>query len=550
MLLRGDSLTADRTRGGGAMLRTGTFLLESIFSGVFLWLGLYLITRDSPGDGRSARRWWQRPALATGVALLCVASYLLGLAIQVISDDPSELVLWLRLTWWTIPLACPAIFHGIFLVTAHAGRSPRMHLAGNIASVLLSAYALCLAIGTVVTTNLFYQVEAVRRVQRPPYYLEVPPRFPLYALPIVLVIGTLLAVTFLLFRRYYADWNEPQKQFRWLGSGVALQALGAAVGYLGFISQQFPPELGDALLVGGLFLMGYGVAHHNALLQHRVVTRDFYRSLASAAVTSVLFVLVFVGVHALTPSALTPESIPLLIWLAILAVTLRPWVGTHLDRIFLPPKTAAIREVVTRVNDDLVTAEDPQRAVLAMEREMPERIKAISLELDLRDLQEAITRDIAKLLSGTNYKRADSGDLIARETGLLELAVVEDTITTLMKRDGLSPTIDRDHYRLRALRQIIRDLVEDLGADVPKTDVQGDEYRHRRGQFLILRRQFLDGVPRKEVEMIVKKELGIAPGGSYGRLLGHAKTELARRLYLEERLARETRERGRQRGAA
>ncbi len=533
------------------MLRTGTYLLESIFSGVFLWLGLYLITRDNPGDGQGARRWWQRPALVAGVAHVCVAWYLLGVAMQVIIEDPRKLVLWLRLTWPAAPLACSGIFHAVFLLASDEGRSPRARRAGYLVAALLFGCAACVAV-VAMTTDLFYQFEAVRRVPRAPHYLEIPPRYPFYALAVIFIVGALLATAIMSLWRYFALRGSARGQFRWIGAAAGMQTLGAITGLTGlsFPNLNLPPELGDAILVVGIALLGYGIAQHNALFQHQVITRDFYRSLAGVVVAGGTSVLVFAGVHRVVSSALTPESIPLLIWLAILTVTLRPWVGTRLDHLFLPPKTAAIREAVNRVNDELATAEDPNRVVLAMEREMPERIKAISLAVDLRDLQEEITRDIAKLLSGTNYKRADSGDYIDRETGLLELAVVEDTTTRLMKRDGLSPTIDRGHYRLQALRQIIRDLVEDLGAEVPKPAVKGDEYRNRQGQYLILHRQFLDGVPRKEVEQLVHRELGIAPGGSYGRLLGHAKTELARRLYLEERLARETREQGRQRGAA
>ncbi len=532
------------------MLRTGTYLLESIFSGVFLWLGLYLITRDNPGDGQGARRWWQRPALPAGVAHVCVAWYLLGVAMQVIIEDPRKLVLWLRLTWWTTPLACSAIFHAVFLLTSDEVRFPRARRAGYLVSALLFGCAACVAVAGM-TTGLFYQFEAVRRVPRAPHYLEIPPRYPFYALAVIFIVGALLATAIMPLWRYFALRGSARGQFRWIGAAAGVQALGAITGITGlsFPNLNLPPELGDAILVIGLALLGYGIAQHNALFQHQVITRDFYRSLAGVVVAGGTFVLVFAGVHRVFSSALTPESIPLLIWLAILTVTLRPWVGIRLDRIFLTPKTAAIREEVNRVSNNLVTAEDPQQAVRAMEHEMPERIKAVALEVDLRDLHEEIKRDIAKLLSGTNYKRPDSDDIIARETRLLDLTIVEDAATNLMKKDGRSPAFGRDYYRLQALRQIIRDLVEDIGADVPRTDVKSNEYRNRRGGYLILRQQFINGVPRREVEQRVHNELRIAPGGSYGRLLNHAKTELARRLYREEHLAREARERTQQRGA-
>lgn len=113
--------------------------------------------------------------------------------------------------------------------------------------------------------------------------------------------------------------------------------MGAALGFVAFVFPrlELPPELGDTLLTVGLFAIGYGVAQYNALFLHQTITRDFYRSLAGAIVTSVVFVLSFGGLHWLTRSPLTPESIPLLIWLAILTITLRPWLNESLDQVFL-----------------------------------------------------------------------------------------------------------------------------------------------------------------------------------------------------------------------
>lgn len=197
------------------MLRTGLFLLESISSGVFLWLGLYLITRDKPAHSSTVQRWWQRPAIAVGVAAVCEACAFVGLAMQLISDDPQKLVLWQRLTWWPEPLALPTLFWGVNLVTADEEGSPRAQLWGRITFFLLLVYAIGLAaVGT--TTSFIFQFDAIRRVPRPPHYLEIPPSLPGHTLFEALAVGTLLLVTFLLARRYYATRNAARGQFKWL----------------------------------------------------------------------------------------------------------------------------------------------------------------------------------------------------------------------------------------------------------------------------------------------------------------------------------------------
>ena len=70
-----------------------------MFSGVFLWLGLYLVTRDTPIHGHHNQRWWRRSASTMGVAMICEACALAGIAMQMISDEPWRMVFWARLTW-------------------------------------------------------------------------------------------------------------------------------------------------------------------------------------------------------------------------------------------------------------------------------------------------------------------------------------------------------------------------------------------------------------------------------------------------------------------
>ncbi len=529
------------------MSRTELFCLESAFSGVFLWLGLYLITRDNPVHGRHPRRWWQRPALAAGVAFICMACFLVGIALGVISDDSREVVLWQRLTWWGAPVACSAFFWSVILVTTQHRTPPRVHHWSRIASFLLLAYASCVAvIGT--ATSYFFQFEAIRRVPRPPHYLEVPPRFPFYVLFVALVAVTLLATTFLLFYRYYAARDEARKQLQWLGNGTALAGLGAMIslGAFTFPYLHLRQELGDALMTVGVLVMGYSVARYNALFQHQIITRDFSRSLAGVIVTSGGFVLVFSGVHWLIGTALTPESIPVLIWLATLTLTLRPWLSNCLDQIFLPRAVVVVRRVLRRASDQLVTAQDQHQALHDIEHRIPETITATLMGLALQDLETAIQRDIDQLFHKTHYTDDADDDYIIHHTHLLDLAIVEHTATQLMEQEGVSPAMDREYYRLKALRQIIRTLIQDMRPGTSSHDdilnnVKGNRFKKQQARYLILEQQFIEDIPRNKVQQAIQRTLDIGYGGGYGRLLDSAKKDLAKRLYLAERRIRETR---------
>ena len=530
------------------MLRTAIFLLECVFSGVFLWLGLYLITRDQRGQALQPRWWWQRAALSTGIAHVCVAWYLVGAGMQVVTDEPQTAGLWVRLTYWALPLACATVFHGILLVTTPADRPPRARRAGYAASALLFVCASVIAVASV-TTDLFYRFEAVRPTTWRPHYLQVPPRAPFFIVEGLLIMGALLATTTLAFRRYFTLRDAARRQFRWIGIAAGLQAAGALTSILGlsFPSRvNTPPKTGDTILFVGIVLLGYGVAQDSALFRHQVITRDFFRALTGATIASALFILAFGGIHALTPATMTPESIPLLIWLAILTVTLTPWVAARLDEVFLPRAAVLARRALTRAGDDLAVAGDQQGTLRQIEHAVPEALAATRHELALRELQERITGDIDQLFRGTNFTRDDSDRYIALSTGLLGLAVIEEAATALMVEEGVAPEFDRDHYRLKAFQRTITALVEEMAteADAAATrsgDPDSDRHRRQRARATILQQQFLQDVPRAAVQQLIERRYYVGGGGGYGRLLLAAKQDLAKRLYLAERRVRERR---------
>ena len=530
------------------MLRGAIFLLECVFSGVFLWLGLYLITRDQRGQAYQARWWWQRAALSTGIAHICVAWYLVGAGMQVVADEPETAGLWVRLTYWALPLACATVFHGILLVTTPSDRPPRARHAGYVVSALLFVCASIIAVASV-TTDLFYRFEAVRPVTWRPHYLQVPPRAPFFVVEGLLIVGALFATTTLAFRRYFALRDAARRQFRWIGIAAGLQMAGALTSILGlsFPSRvNTPPKTGDTILFVGIVLLGYGVAQDSALFRHQVITRDFFRALTGAILASTLFVLAFAGIHALTPAIMTSESVPLLIWLAILTITLTPWVAARLDEVFLPRAAVLARRALTQAGDELAVAGDQRDTLRQIEHAVPAVLAATRQDLELQELQERITADINQLFRGTNYTRDDSDRYIAVNTGLLGLTVIEEAATALMVEEGVAPEFDRDHYRLKAFQRTIAGLVADMAAEADAAataagEPDSERHRRQRARATILEQQFLQDVPRAAVQQLIERRYYVGGGGGYGRLLLAAKQDLARRLYLAERRAREQR---------
>jgi hypothetical protein len=516
------------------MLRSGLFALECVFSGVFLWLGLYLITRDQATRNDDSVAWWRRPATAMGIAMLCEATVLAGVAMSVISDDPKRVVFWVRLTHWFEPFAVPAVLWAVIrIVTSDATALVARRRAGIVTALLLML-AGCFAV-LQTATNFIYRFDTVVRLAQSPHYLVVSPAYPGNALLGIYYVGTLLAAAVLLFRHYVAAHDEVRYQLRWLAAGMVLLVAGAIV----LVSAEasvlaVPPELGDALLVCGIFSVGYGVARHSALLQHRVITQDFYRSLTGATIASGLFLFAFIGLHALSSTPLTPMSIPLLIWFAILTITLIPWFSSQLDRVFLPPATARARQAFADASAQLSVTE---------EEYLPEALTGMRRELELRELATTIERDVEGLFYRTNYTREGGGDYISLNTGLLHLAAVEEAATTLMLEEGVSPAVDRQYYQLKAFRQLIDTLIaamlEDAVATTQDDATDSDRRKRLLARATILQQQFIQDVPRATVQRTIVRKYGVGDGGGYGRLLTAAKKDLAHRLYLAERRARE-----------
>jgi hypothetical protein len=213
------------------MLQTGIFLMESTFSGLFLWLGLYVITRDKIGRNPDPRRWWHRPALSAGLALICVACYLFGYAMQVISANPTTAIRWLRITYWALPLSIPTIFWATTLLVTSGDIPQRIHATYRVTFWVFLFAAIGISVASTMTDR-FYRFEDVPTTSLWPKYQEVPPRYPAYALFIALILGGLIATIGVIAQNYRAVQGFARGQLRSMVAALAFLGLGVTVGFV------------------------------------------------------------------------------------------------------------------------------------------------------------------------------------------------------------------------------------------------------------------------------------------------------------------------------
>ena len=98
------------------MLRTLSFHIEVLVAGFFLWLGLYILTRGVPvaqfADNKKGIVRSATFAAGSGVAL--VSLFFFGVALRLTTLDPAMYAFWLRLTWWTAPVAVALWARAVF----------------------------------------------------------------------------------------------------------------------------------------------------------------------------------------------------------------------------------------------------------------------------------------------------------------------------------------------------------------------------------------------------------------------------------------------------
>ena len=76
------------------LIRWVTFYAESLTGGLFLWLGLYILSRGFPLDrGAEKRRWWRHGTFAAGLSFVLTAWFIFGIALRSIVVDQDVVTL-------------------------------------------------------------------------------------------------------------------------------------------------------------------------------------------------------------------------------------------------------------------------------------------------------------------------------------------------------------------------------------------------------------------------------------------------------------------------
>jgi hypothetical protein len=436
-------------------------LAQVVSFGVFLWLGLYLLVRV-------ARR---TPLIIAGLAaLLGQATFFASSVLTFNTQDLATLVVLERIFWWTAVLPVAAWFHFSDLIARQMIERDQRRSRTTWSPLVVIVYVAAgiIAVGGSFTNLFLRYAEPVIEPGPRFAYLERGPAYPIQVAYLAVVgIGATINLVRAL-RRLLPSTDEGDRalarQLRLLIAG----ALPFLIGGL-YISSRYVwnPAVtvlpGYLLLLTGLAMLGYGIAHFGLLLEGQNIQRDFVYNLTGVVLVNVLYV----GVLSLTGS-LSLVSVVLLVGLATLTHTTFDSGRQLLDTLFFNRAERDARAEARDYATVLGTLPVAPPAAMQPVDEVPSAVdepSAIASELpnepvDEKAFKNLVRRAISSLKSPPQLAKSP----------LLTLEIVEQRLAQAGQADNRL-------NRASALREILVEQIDTLRPTSDETVKVGEAWR-------------------------------------------------------------------------
>jgi hypothetical protein len=279
------------------MLYTFTVVINLIALAVAVWLGIYIVTR-SP---RSQIAW------LAGLALWSIAGFFLNVLLALNPPPSSALMpLWMRPLLWFWPAGTfeggwgnwlqgwqitPAvmIWHHVTLLI-RTGRMNRWRWTRVVIGYIIAIAAI---IGQRYTGLVFTTTSG------DPLYLTTLVPGPLYTLyMLALLVFTCLSLINLIRSARAAPTVIQRKQLNLMVAATIIAGLAGPISFISYRLDFLMPRVVVTLFLGSaLFMIGYGVARYSALIEGRVIGRDFlYNGLVILLIATVYLFFVWSSV--------------------------------------------------------------------------------------------------------------------------------------------------------------------------------------------------------------------------------------------------------------
>lgn len=512
-----------------------TFYAESLTGGLFLWLGLYVLSRGFPLSQKPpARTWWRQGNFAAGMSFVLASWFIFGIAIRSIVPVADEYAFWLRITWWSAPLALLCWLRAVWLIPYAAGPAVLSRLMRGVLWGVTLAAAI-LAVISFGNNNIFdFQAIVTTNATWTDYYY-IPPVVPRYYFFVTLLLLVLVSSAGHLYLRYrLSPLHSGQRlEFRLLTFGTLLFIIGASLGVAASLTghNDWQEHVGYAIATVGIYFLGRGVLRYNALIDQQIIQQDFGRSLRGSFAAAFTFLIIFNLAFAVTRQPMPPLVVPLLIYLSLLMTTPLRWFIGLIDWFTLPPWQAHFMWRLTDVRQKVLTSPNKQEALdLALEQ-----LRQSTQEAQLGRIREMIEVEIDTIFHHRGFKQTS----IMANSQLFELRQVQHALKAYCQEQKLVSSLLTERDKVRFLQGFLAQFMQQHFRPVRHAAAHPPIDDHEI-EYLLLYKSYVEGKIRLEVINEVEDETGFRLAGSgtggrvYAQFLQNARQRLAESLWHHE----------------
>ena len=505
--------------------------VETIAAGLFLWLGLYVIIKDTSLAMRPAKIALQ-PSFIVGVAMLLTTIFLTGVVANSPPADIDEFEFWFKLTWWSFPAAVYLWLFSVVVLVSMDGASERRPL--DTSAILLSCFFLlyalfCIVAGTF-TDFIFHHYNVTSHAG----FFQIAPSWPGLMFYAAYVLSALWLCVILLGVNYFSNKDPLHRSaLRWLIYGGALMAIATTVRLLLFTT--FPEQLADIIGTTGLVLIGTGIVRFSAFMQNRVFEADFLYSLTRALSLGIVYTLV-VQVLQLTPGFATNNIGSVVFFhLGIVTSILLEHASQPIEYLFFPKWMVQWRKQLRLLEDNMLTVFDRGGALEEAQRNFIEEIQPYA-QSSL--MQEEISGEIKKIFRHGAFQR----DNILAASRLHNLQVVQQGIASQHPSVEMQSNVASTQMKADILRNFLSRFIhqkfcpdpEIAPLEMPQTLPQSGIEKEWI-EYLIFCEQYLHGKQRGEIMQFSAKSWNRPlSSAEYGRLILSGRKRLSNLLWQEE----------------
>jgi hypothetical protein len=442
-----------------------------VYAGTLLvWAeALYVLTRSRGGAV---------PTLAT-LAMGSFSIYLIGLwsgALESV-DTASGWTTWLRYTFWGGSLSVALWLSLVIVLASEEGSGPfAQRLRSSRVPALVTAIATGVLFGVLGVSGESILVWSGVYLAPPSvsvgptteaWHVPVGPLFGLFQAYLLLALGGSVVVLAWLWRSH-ARGTPLHPRFGGLLACGLLFLLGG--GYIGVASAAYHASAfpGELLLVVGMFVMGWNVAHYGALLSGEVNGAD----LRAYALSTLALVGLYTAILFMLPANYAWAQATRLLLLAVMTThVLADRSALLMDRLVFDARTNALRRSLRVLADRTVRQPDPNVTLAEVQAEL---LSDQPAEDQLRTLLEGALRQL------TDPTRLSRNGLIGKTP-------------STVGRD--LPAMEASHLLRTDLLQAIERLRPESPRPTPGASSGPGGWMH----YLVLHEAYVVGRPNKQI---------------------------------------------------